>query len=190
MVVRGCHVVRKHGAVVETGTPSDVGMTGGGKVSIQACIRKSASSNMARSAGRLNCGIGEGREGDRTTYLSIVLSIERHCHIAKTKREWRGDAETPTCNKCWGIEGHSQGCGSRPSQWEYCSTQVAVGSKPRQSSVYAFIYVPIVGGRRRQLGYEARTIQPPRSMLAVGRRSEWALRASARRTHTTTVRNN
>ena len=33
MVVRGCHVVRKHGAVVETGTPSDVGMTGGRKPS-------------------------------------------------------------------------------------------------------------------------------------------------------------
>ena len=83
---------------METGTPSDVGMTGGGKVSIQACIRKGASSNMRRSAGRLNWGIGKGREGDRKTYLSIVLSIERHCHIPQTKREWRGDAETPTCD--------------------------------------------------------------------------------------------
>ena len=33
MVARECHIERKRGAVVGTGTPSDVWMTGGGKAS-------------------------------------------------------------------------------------------------------------------------------------------------------------
>ena len=41
----------------------------------------------------------KSRMGGREREKEVGLSIERHCHIPETKREWRGDAEVPTCNK-------------------------------------------------------------------------------------------
>ncbi len=41
--------------------------------------------------------MGEGREKEDR------LTIVRHCHRAKNKRERRGDAEAPTCSNA-GIE--------------------------------------------------------------------------------------
>lgn len=44
------------------------------------------------------CRTIEEQDGGGEGKKEVGLSIERHCHIAKTKRERRGDAEVPTCN--------------------------------------------------------------------------------------------